>query len=227
MINPKFFETELREDPNIKEIRSFVLRSKALNKTQEEILEKYYDEFSITFDKNPKKFFLNDNPIIIEIGFGSGQITYNLAKENPNINYIGIEVYQDGYIKLLKKIAEDNLKNIKLIRFDANSILDYMIKDNSLRAFYIFFPDPWQKKKHFKRRLIKKDFLLKLYEKLEEDGYIYIVTDWDDYAIWIEDEIKKAKVFKREDKVIKIEKGTFEKKAIEKNHTIHTFYLKK
>lgn len=227
MINPKFFETELREDPNIKEIRSFVLRSKALNKTQEEILEKYYDKFSITFDKNPKKFFLNDNPIIIEIGFGSGQITYNLAKENPNINYIGIEVYQDGYIKLLKKIAEDNLKNIKLIRFDANSILDYMIKDNSLRAFYIFFPDPWQKKKHFKRRLIKKDFLLKLYEKLEKDGYIYIVTDWDDYAIWIEDEIKKAKVFKREDKVIKIEKGTFEKKAIEKNHTIHTFYLKK
>ncbi|MGP1594262.1 MAG: tRNA (guanosine(46)-N7)-methyltransferase TrmB [Treponema sp.] len=126
--------------------------------------------------------FGNTNPVIIEIGFGMGTATAEIAAQNPHINYLGIEVFQAGVGKLLSEIESRGLHNIRIIEHDAIEILETMIPDESLAGFHVFFPDPWQKKKHHKRRLMHRPRTDLLTQKLQKNGYIYMVTDWQDYA---------------------------------------------
>lgn len=230
MIDKNIFITELRKDNNIKEVRSFVLRNKSLNKTQIQILEQYYNNYGLVFKDellDHNKVFNNDNDVIIEIGFGNGQATYQIAKDYKNKNFIGIEVYLQGYLQLLNKIGCDKLSNIKLIRFDAVAVLDHMIENNSISGFHIFFPDPWQKKKHHKRRLIQKDFVSKLISKLKEGGYIYIATDWQDYSDQINDVLSSFDNLELTSKPKTMNRGQtcFEKKGLDKNHKITEFWV--
>jgi tRNA (guanine-N7-)-methyltransferase len=124
-------------------------------------------------------------PKILEIGFGMGGATAEIAAANPDIDYLGVEVHSPGVGNLCKLIAEKELSNLRIIRHDAVEVLDNMLADGSLDGVHIFFPDPWHKKRHNKRRLIQAPLVEKLVKKLKPGGYLHAATDWEDYAIQI------------------------------------------
>nr|WP_232019233.1 tRNA (guanosine(46)-N7)-methyltransferase TrmB [Sulfuritortus calidifontis] len=121
-------------------------------------------------------------PKILEIGFGMGDSTAKIAAAHPEIDYLGIEVHTPGVGALLKRIGEQNLTNLRLIQHDAVEVLQHMIPDASLDGCHIFFPDPWHKKRHHKRRLIQPGFVALLVKKLKPGAYLHLATDWQDYA---------------------------------------------
>lgn len=166
-------------------IRTFVLRKGRFTAGQKKAYADFYHDWCIPFNGTKLAFqeiFGNDHPVVIEIGFGMGDATAQIAEQNPNINYIGIEVYPAGVGKLLGEIEERKLQNIRIIEADAIEVLETMAPDASISGFHVFFPDPWQKKKHHKRRLIHRPRTALLAKKLQAGGYIYMVTDWEDYA---------------------------------------------
>lgn len=166
-------------------IKTFVLRKGRITDSQKKAYAEYAPRWCIPYSTQMLSFaelFGNDNPVIIEIGFGMGVATAEIAAQNPSINYIGIEVFQAGVGKLLNEIERRKLFNIRIIEHDAIEVLETMIPDRSLAGFHIFFPDPWQKKKHHKRRLIRRPRTDLLTQKLAADGYLYMVTDWYEYA---------------------------------------------
>ncbi len=176
---------ESREIGTKRDVKSFVLRKGKLKKSQLEALYLYSDSYVVPFKEERLNFatlFGNTNPVVIEIGFGMGNATLQIAQEQSELNFLGIEVFLQGFAKLLNWVGGKKLKNIKLIRFDAVEVLEEMIEDNSVAGFHIFFPDPWPKKRHHKRRLIQPPFVELLTKKLKEGGYIYAVTDWQEYG---------------------------------------------
>lgn len=182
---PQLGQVEKRQDPKLRSIKSFVLRGQRLKDNQLRVLEEHFYDYAITYSNQKlsyEQIFKNNNPVVIEIGFGMGASTARIAQANPNINYIGIEVFLYGFSKLMCEMENRNLNNLKLIRFDAVQVLQDMIADNSVSGFHIFFPDPWPKKRHLKRRLIQEPFAQLLTQKLKQQGYIYCVTDWQEYA---------------------------------------------
>ena len=185
-LHPELSRVERRQENGWREIKSFVLRGQTLKDYQIYALKYYYSDYVLVYNQNQQLDFPliygNSNPVIIEIGFGMGESTLKIAKANPNLNYLGIEVYLYGFSKLLANVANDGLKNIKLMRFDAVQVLQDMIPDNSVSGFHIFFPDPWPKKRHHKKRLVQPPFAALMASKLKTGGYIYCVTDWEDYA---------------------------------------------
>jgi len=121
-------------------------------------------------------------PTILEIGFGMGETTANIAAQHPENNFIGIEVHAPGVGSLLKQIADQHLENVRVIQHDAVEVVRDMIAPGSLHAIHVFFPDPWPKKRHHKRRLLQPAFVHELALRLETGGYLHVATDWQDYA---------------------------------------------
>lgn len=182
---PELRMVEHRDENSWREIKSYVLRGQRLKQYQIDALKTYFYDYAIvhSFEKlDFSRVFGNDNPVVIEIGFGMGESTARIARENPNINYLGIEVFLYGFSKLLSTIAKENLTNLRIMRYDAVQVLEDMIEDDSVSGFHIFFPDPWPKKRHHKKRLVQLPFTTLLAQKLKKGGYIYCVTDWEDYA---------------------------------------------
>ncbi|MBK5200409.1 MAG: tRNA (guanosine(46)-N7)-methyltransferase TrmB [Spirochaetaceae bacterium] len=178
-------EKKYKGSEETKGVRSFVLRTTPLHTFQVDAVRNYYSHYGLTYKNeiiNYKDVFNNDNPVIVEIGFGMGVSTVRIAKTRSEYNYIGIEVFLNGFTKTLSDVGNDKIENVRLMRFDAISVLNDMLEDNSLAGFHIFFPDPWPKKKHNKRRLIQDSFASLLAKKLKKSGYIYCVTDWEEYA---------------------------------------------
>ncbi|GMO59411.1 MAG: tRNA (guanosine(46)-N7)-methyltransferase TrmB [Termitinemataceae bacterium] len=170
-------------------LKSFVLRGGRMTKAQEKSYNLAKDSFCIPLCDTPldlQKIFGNDNPVTIEIGFGTGEATAAYALQNPACNYLGIEVFKAGIGKLLWRIEQDGIKNIRIIEGDAVDVLAKMIANASVSAFHIFFPDPWPKKRHHKRRLVQRPFTNLLCEKLCRGGdtpsKIHFATDIEDYA---------------------------------------------
>ena len=128
--------------------------------------------------------FENISPINVEIGFGMGRATAAIALDNTKANYLGIEVHRPGIGRLLWEIEKSAIKNIRIVEGDAADVLERRFSDNTVSAFHIFFPDPWPKKKHHKRRLITRPFTDLLAAKLLPGGYIYMVSDWAAYGEW-------------------------------------------
>jgi tRNA (guanine-N7-)-methyltransferase len=126
--------------------------------------------------------FGNAHPVTVEIGFGMGGATVEIAEQNPGMNYLGLEVHRPGIGRLLWEIERRRLSNIRIIEHDAVEALEQMTGDGFAAAFHVFFPDPWPKKRHHKRRLIKRPFTDLLARKLRPGGSLYMVTDWEDYA---------------------------------------------
>jgi len=155
-----------------------------MSPAQQSSYNRLFDTYSYSFCENKPLFEneVNQRDLIIEIGFGMGDATYRIALENPEKDYLGIEVYRPGIGKLLSMIEQENISNLKVIEYDAVEVLKNMIPENSISGFHIFFPDPWPKKKHHKRRIIQEDFVNLLTKKLINGGYIYAVTDWENYA---------------------------------------------
>ena len=166
-------------------IKSYVLRNNIISPKAENILKKYMGDYGFFFEDSPldyQKLFNNSNPVVIEIGFGMGDTTAEVAIRRPEFNYIGIEVFLHGFVNLLNELGERHIENVRIIRFNAVDVLEHMIPDGSVEGFHIFFPDPWQKKRHHKRRLMNPSFLNLLARKVRTGGYIYMVTDWEEYA---------------------------------------------
>ena len=168
-----------------REVKTYVLRAGRMTAAQEKAYKQLAPVYCIPFENKRINFvdiFGNTNPIIVEIGFGMGDATWQIAKANPNINYIGIEVHTPGVGKLLSEIQKNELKNLYIIEYDAMEVLQNMFGDNSINGFHIFFPDPWPKKKHHKRRMLQRPRTDLLAKKLSAGGYLYFVTDWLEYA---------------------------------------------
>ena len=171
-------------------IRSFVRRAGRTTNAQSRAINELAPQFLIpfkqalfdwsVFGQDPD---LDNSPQrILEIGFGMGESTAHIAQVRPQDVFLGIEVHEPGVGALLKKIAELQLSNLRLIQHDAVEVLEQMITKDSLDGVHIFFPDPWHKKRHHKRRLIQKDFLTLLASRLKTGGYIHLATDWQHYA---------------------------------------------
>ena len=124
-------------------------------------------------------------PKILEIGFGMGETTAKIAAAMPDHDFLGIEVHTPGVGALCKLIAEGNLTNLRIMQHDAVEVMRDMIADGALAGVHLFFPDPWRKKRHFKRRIVQPDFVALVARKLAPGGYFHCATDWEDYAHWM------------------------------------------
>lgn len=181
-----------KENPFYGVIKTYVIRIGRMTAAQEKAYEDLSAKWCIPYEKKQidyKTIFGNDNPVTIEIGFGMGAATSIIAEQNPDKNYIGIEVHKPGVGKLLSEINEKNLTNLRIIEYDAIEVLKDMIADNSVDAFHIFFPDPWPKKRHHKRRLVQRPRTNLIASKIKTGGYFYFVTDWLEYAEFGLDEL--------------------------------------
>lgn len=173
------------EDIKKRSIRSFVLRQGRMSPGQTRAIETLYPRFGIEYAPKLLEFdavFGRKAPRILEIGCGMGETTAAIAVTNPAQDYLGIEVHGPGVGNLLKLIEAKQLTNLRIIQYDAVEVLANMIPDASLDGAHIFFPDPWHKKKHHKRRLIQAPFIHALCGKLKVGTYIHVATDWQDYA---------------------------------------------
>ncbi|WP_144372511.1 tRNA (guanosine(46)-N7)-methyltransferase TrmB [Vogesella urethralis] len=177
------------ENPGFKRaIRSFVLRQGHLTASQQRAIDKGMPKWGIEYRPEPldlNQAFGRDAPKILEIGFGMGGATAEIAANLPQNDYLGVEVHSPGVGNLFKLIEEKQLTNLRLLRHDAVEVIDNMLADGSLDGVHIFFPDPWHKKRHNKRRLIQAPLIEKLVKKLKPGGYLHAATDWEDYAIQI------------------------------------------
>lgn len=190
-----------KEDIKRRPIRSYILRQGRITAAQTKAIQENLKKHAIVFENQPINFndvFQNrSGELVLEIGFGMGTSTAEIAKANPKKNYIAIEVHSPGVGNLLKLIQENDISNLKIIQHDAVEVLNTMIKNDSLDGIHIFFPDPWPKKRHHKRRLIQDSFLKLMAQKVKQSGYLHIATDWEDYALWIIDLLDKETLLQK------------------------------
>jgi tRNA (guanine-N7-)-methyltransferase len=190
-----------KEDIKKRPIRSYILRQGRITAAQNKAIQENFQKYAVIFENKLTNFsdlFKNKNSeLILEIGFGMGTSTAEIAKSNLNKNYIAIEVHSPGVGNLLKLIQESDIRNLKIIQHDAVEVLNMMIKNDSLDGIHIFFPDPWPKKRHHKRRLIQSDLLKLIAQKIKKSGYLHIATDWEDYALWIIDLLDKEELLQK------------------------------
>ncbi len=172
-------------DPTEHRIRSFVTRAGRLSLAQRRALEQLGPQFLLPFAKTPLDFariFGRCAPTILEIGFGMGDTTSHIAKSMPETDFIGVEVHTPGVGSLLKQIGEQDLTNLRLIQHDAVEVLTQMIAPSTLAGVHVFFPDPWHKARHNKRRLLQAPFVKLLAQRLAPGAYLHCATDWQEYA---------------------------------------------
>jgi tRNA (guanine-N7-)-methyltransferase len=166
-------------------IRSFVLRQGRVSNAQRRAYDTLLPRFAIPYAAQPidlDRVFGRRAPKILEIGFGMGETTATIAAQHPECDYLGVEVHTPGVGSLLKSIVEHNLTNVRIIQHDAVEVLRNMIAPDTLDAVHVFFPDPWPKKRHHKRRLIQPPLISMLCERMKSGAYIHVATDWQDYA---------------------------------------------
>ena len=190
-----------KEDIKRRPIRSYILRQGRITAAQTKAIQENLKKHAIVFENQLVNFndvFKNSSrELILEIGFGMGTSTAEIAKANPNKNYLAIEVHSPGVGNLIKLVQENHIFNLKIIQHDAVEVLNAMTKNDSLDGIHIFFPDPWPKKRHHKRRLIQENFLKLMAQKIKQSGYLHIATDWEDYALWIIDLLDKETLLQK------------------------------
>jgi tRNA (guanine-N7-)-methyltransferase len=173
------------EFPHRRSIRSFVVRAGRMGTGQMRALEELGPRYLVPYSPQPVDFeqlFGRRAPVVLEIGFGMGDATAAIAQSMPDTDFLGVEVHTPGVGALLKLIGEKQLTNLRLVQHDAVEVLDHMVPKASLAGVHVFFPDPWHKKKHNKRRLIQPAFVAKLSAHLAPGGYLHCATDWQPYA---------------------------------------------
>jgi tRNA (guanine-N7-)-methyltransferase len=169
-------------------IRSFVLRQGRVSPAQQRSLDNLMPRYGIAYAAQTLDLdvaFGRSAPKILEIGFGMGEPTAKIALAHPQNDYLALEVHPPGVGSLLKQIDAQGIQNIRIIQHDAVEVLRDMVNDATLDGVHIFFPDPWHKARHNKRRLIQSPFISKLVQKIKPGGYIHVATDWQDYAVQV------------------------------------------
>jgi tRNA (guanine-N7-)-methyltransferase len=165
-------------------VRSFVLRQGRMSPAQQRACDQLYPRYGAT-PATPLDFralFGRDAPVVLEIGFGMGETTAAIAAAQPDVDFLGVEMHWPGVGALLRRIETAQLPNVRVLRHDAVDVVARMIPQASLAGIHVFFPDPWPKKRHHKRRLLKPPFVHALALALAPDGYLHIATDWAEYA---------------------------------------------
>jgi tRNA (guanine-N7-)-methyltransferase len=183
----------------LRKIQSFVRRSGRISKAQSIGLNELWHDYGVNLNEKKldfNKLFLSKNNVTLEVGFGNGDSLLEMAIDQPNQNFLGIEVYEAGVGRLINEANKNKLSNLKIIKDDAVEVLTNNILDNSISNFQLFFPDPWHKKKHHKRRIVQISFLDLLSNKLKKDGIVHIATDWENYAEHIMELLESHSHFK-------------------------------
>lgn len=216
---------------NIKQIKSYVLRQGRRTAAQQNALDNYWVFYGIDDNDDIIEFdslFENNAPVTFEIGFGDGESLVEQAKKNPEQNFVGTEVHTPGVGHCLHRIHEEGLSNIKLMRLDATDVLKLRIKDNSLQCVQLFFPDPWHKRKHHKRRILQQEFANTIRDKLETGGFFHMATDWEHYAEHMRKEMDANKnfTFVSDDRGDR-PKTKFEARGLRLGHGVWDFVYKK
>lgn len=181
VITPEFDEN----GRPLRRIRSFVRRQGRLTKGQQLALDQYWPEMGVEFQPEPldlTQLFGRDAPVVLEIGFGMGASLVTMAQNNPQQNFLGIEVHAPGVGACLGSAKEAGVENLRVMCHDAVEVLEKMIPDNSLRMVQLFFPDPWHKARHNKRRIVQVPFAELVMRKLKLGGVFHMATDWEAYA---------------------------------------------
>ena len=174
----------MQESPP-RHIRSFVMRGGHITEAQRAHRERLLPKWGIAYRPETldlQEVFQRAGPVILEIGFGMGETTAVIASAHPEWNILAVDVYRPGVGALLRRIEQEELSNIRILEWDAVEVLDHMIMRESLDAVHIYFPDPWPKKRHHKRRLIQPAFIRLLVERIRQGGILHMATDWPDYA---------------------------------------------
>jgi len=166
-------------------IRSYVLRQGRFSPAQQRAVETLMPRYGIGYRDAPLDFrevFGRAAPVVAEVGFGMGETTARIAHENPGTDYLAIEVHGPGVGSLLKRLDAEGLSNVRVIQHDAVEVLRHMVPEDSLAAMHVFFPDPWPKKRHHKRRLLQPQFAALAASRLVPGGVLHVATDWQEYA---------------------------------------------
>lgn len=191
-------ERSSSSNPAHRHIRSFVRREGRLTPAQKRALDELWPRYGIDGRNEPldlPALFGRNAPVVLEIGFGNGEALAELAAAHPENNFLGIEVHRPGVGHLLNLLAARGIANVRVVVADAKEILAARIPDESLAAVHLFFPDPWPKKRHHKRRLLQPDFAQLVRRKLRTGGVIHLATDWQDYAQWMMETLTAAEGF--------------------------------
>jgi len=206
-------------------VRSYSIRGSRITQAQRAAKDELQAIYGIAVEEkkvNLSEIFPRSEKIIMEIGFGMGEATAIIAKNHPDNAYIAVDVHPPGIGKLLGRIVENELTNLRVIEDDVHIILPHMFEDESLDAIHLYFPDPWPKKKHNKRRIVNDGFLALIHPKLKKGGYIHIATDWVPYAVSIEEVFAASALFtggvieKPESRPV----TRFEGQGIDKDHQV-------
>jgi tRNA (guanine-N7-)-methyltransferase len=179
-------------------VRSYSIRGSRITDAQREAKTALQAVHGIEFKQeiiNLESIFPSSDKVIMEIGFGMGEATAIIAKNHPNNGYIAVDVHPPGIGKLLARIVENELTNLKVIEEDVHVVLQHMIADESLDGIHLYFPDPWPKKKHNKRRIVNEGFLQLIHPKIKKGGFIHIATDWVPYAESIQEVFAASPLF--------------------------------
>ena len=207
-------------------VRSYSIRGSRITDAQRQAKDALQKVHGIEFTQqeiNLSEIFPKSEQVIMEIGFGMGEATAIIAKNHPNNGYIAVDVHPPGIGKLLARIVENELTNLKVIEEDVHVVLQHMIPNESLDGIHLFFPDPWPKKKHNKRRIVNEGFLALIHPKLKNGGFIHIATDWVPYAISIQEVFAESNLFTGGviDKPEWRPVTRFEEQGIDKDHAVN------
>ena len=169
-------------------IRSYVLRQGRFSRGQQRAHAELLPRWGVPFHPGPLDFpglFGRTAPVIVEVGSGMGETTARIARENPANDYLAIEVHSPGVGSLLKQLEEDGSTNVRVAQHDAVEVMREMVAPGSLAGIHVFFPDPWPKKRHHKRRLLQPAFVALLVERMKPGAYLHVATDWQEYAEYV------------------------------------------
>lgn len=179
-------------------VRSFVLRGGRLTEGQKRALDELWPRYGIDPAAPLLDFttlFGNPNPVILDIGFGNGESTWQMARDRLDENYLGVEVHRPGVGHLLLRLAENRLENVRIACADAVEFLHTRVAEGSLAGIRLYFPDPWPKKRHYKRRIVQAGFIELLAAKLKPGGILHMATDWSPYAEWMLEVVASCNAF--------------------------------
>jgi tRNA (guanine-N7-)-methyltransferase len=194
----KTIEQAMQEGKYIRKIRSFVKREGRLTNAQGRALEAHWETMGLSHENGLLDFmsvFSNNNPVVLEIGFGMGKSLVEMAKAAPELNFIGVEVHRPGVGACIATAQENEVTNLRVYEHDAIEVLADCIPDGSLTTVQLFFPDPWHKKKHHKRRIVQADFVETIRQKLKVGGVFHMATDWENYAECMLEDMQSAAGF--------------------------------
>ncbi|MRH78150.1 tRNA (guanosine(46)-N7)-methyltransferase TrmB [Spiribacter sp. C176] len=220
-------------NPQQRIIRSFVRREGRLTDGQIRALEQLYPLYGVDWTDGPldlNRLFVKPGPVVLDIGFGDGEALAAMAITHPEYNYLGLEVYRAGTGKLLRRIEADGISNLKVMLTDATEFLKAGVASASLAGVQLFFPDPWPKKRHHKRRMVQPEWLTMVADRLQPGGFLHMATDWAEYADWMLELTNQAPDFENPHRgfasnVTARPSSRFERRGLRKGHQVFDLIL--